>query len=782
MSYGASSFGANEFAVQYSPSISFFCVIIGMLIYQRQHYWVVLLTYIFTLIAPLFLPLVDQQSWHQLLRESPQVVYTFFLINIAGAVLNGVFAIRLNRFFRRRLSPYAADLMLAFAVQLGFVVINVVMVGIFIKLMNSYTPHIQQLLGYDENYIHMALKRTFRGMTVILAFILVFYHRPNRRELLYVLPVFLTFTFMGLLHLRGYTVNSEMEAALVSLFIALAVPASVAPLSIALGTSLYSTMTGTFLRDQIPVSPLDNATDYYAILLLAATGFFLSYRGYVTHRERTSETSILRLDAARDFAGVGIFMVNQRTGIIQLDQTARRVLGMTQTFAPIMNVYDRMAPESQKTLIEMGTVSPGETYTYVLRVIRPDQDDCMIRIYIWSQRAESGVEIAYGLVLDISDEHAKETALRHALSDLEARDEKQKRMFSIISHEIRTPASVMAMLIEDLEPENATSAKPKMMEASNQLLNVLTDMRQAVNPEQNLAIIKMPYLPADLAETVRNTYQAQADQHRMRIKIKLGDGAHLKRIGDQIRLKQLIGNLVRNGLLHSHGRNVEISFESQQDDDGQVWSIWTVRDDGIGIQPDQVERLFEPFERGGKDPRIQADGSGLGLYIAKTAVELLGGQIEYVPNTRGASYRIMVPEDIATAEQIGVDPVHKDVDFNHMTVLLAEDNALVAEVTKARLVKMFGEVVVTSNGVAALEVVKADPPDLLITDLFMPHMEGDELIRELKNSGYDFAMVGLTAAAVGNDMDRFKAAGADLLMSKPLDIDKLVDFLSTSTG
>ena len=100
-----------------------------------------------------------------------------------------------------------------------------------------------------------------------------------------------------------------------------------------------------------------------------------------------------------------------------------------------------------------------------------------------------------------------------------------------------------------------------------------------------------------------------------------------------------------------------------------------------------------------------------------------------------------------------------------------------AEVTKTRLNKIFANVTLARNGEDALVMAQANPPDLLITDLFMPKMEGDQLIRALKELDHDYVMIGLTAAAVGNDMDRFTDAGADLVMSKPLDSEALMEFL-----
>lgn len=778
MSYGAALFGANDFAVQYSPSISFYVLAIGILIYPVRLLWVPTLVYFLALCAPFYLPFVDHSIWFDLLFSSPIVVGIFFITNILGAFVVGAFAKFTIGQFQGRLWPYTADLLLAFLAQFAFVVVNLTMIAVFIAVMKAMTPDVQSLLGYDENYFNLAVKRVLRGSAVILVFLLIFLHRPKRFELFYLPPSILIFSTLGVLHAAGFGQNNQMEAGLLIMVMSLVLPQAIAPLGLVAGVGSYAVLTGTFLADVVPNTPLENALDYYGAGLLNLGTYILALRGYVHRRHQLSRDSIEWLHAARDFAGVGIFQVNQTLGMVQLDPTCMRVLGVTSSYLPVDEIYGRFSPESRQKMIEMGIVEPGQTYKYVLRVNRGPNDDCMIRIFIWAQYAESGAKLAYGLVLDITDEQATESALRHALSNLEARDEKQRRMFSIISHEIRTPASVMAMLIEDLEPSQTEVMKPKLAEASHQLLGVLSDMRQAVNPEENLAVVKSAYVPAELAETVRNTYQAQAKKTHMNIKLKLGAGADVRRIGDQLRTKQLVGNLVRNALLHSRGRTVEIIYEAQKDDDRQMWSVWTVRDDGIGIPPDEVDRLFEPFERGGKDPRNQADGSGLGLYIAKTAVELLGGTITYIERARGACYQIRLPEDLATGDELVELADVEAIDLSMLHVLLVEDNPLVAEVTQSRLNKIFANVTLARNGEDAFTMAQENQPDLLITDLFMPKMEGDQLIRALKKLDHDYVMIGLTAAAVGNDMERFREAGADLVMSKPLDSDALIAFLA----
>lgn len=780
MTYGAAIHGSNRFVIQYTPHVALYTIVIGVIIYPLRYFWVPLLLFLLVLMLPVILPNAQSSEWDALLADHFHCLVVVMAVNALGGMIIGVVAVLIHKTAQRHLTPYAGDLVLAFSAQAVFFAITVLMLFGFDWFQFSRPPEAQALLGYDSDYLWLGFMRLLRGCTVMLVFVLVFLQRPKPNEWAFIWPVTLCFVALSLFHSNGVVGYKDLDAAVLALALSLSIPAAIAPIALSIGVSVHSALTGAFLMDNIYPSSPETMLNLYSVLILGFVGFVLTYRSSVDHRAQTSAASLARLDAARDFAGVGVFIVNQTTGIIQLDPTARRVMGVHKDAMLVYDLFEAFPEASRKELDRMGIVEPGQAENLLLDVDRAGDTPRTIRVLVWAERAESGAKIAYGLVLDVTDEHHKQEALETALRVLEDKDEKQRRMFSIISHEIRTPASVIAMLVEDLEPDNTALRKNQLEEATNQLLGVLSDMRQAVNPEQNLALTKEPYVPLQLAETLRNVFHLQAQKHDMQIVLSMDADAGLRRVGDRTRVKQLVGNLIRNSLIHSKGTKVEVAYSCFRDEDGRTVSRWIVRDDGVGVPPDQVDKMFEPFERGASDPRNQADGSGLGLYIAKMTVDLLGGTIAYVGDASGAAYRVQFPEDIDQEPEPAapVAPVSQ-MALTDMNVLLAEDNALVAEVTRARLAKVFGSVRTAENGRVAVEAILDNAPDVLISDLFMPEMEGDELIHRLREDGYGFPMIGLTAAVVGDDMDRFHAAGADAVFAKPIKMDELTDFLAS---
>ncbi|MFD1807939.1 hypothetical protein ACFSHQ_06540 [Gemmobacter lanyuensis] len=128
-------------------------------------------------------------------------------------------------------------------------------------------------------------------------------------------------------------------------------------------------------------------------------------------------------------------------------------------------------------------------------------------------------------MLDISAEHRRKKQLTEALNTLNAQQERQRQLFSIVSHELRTPASIISMLIDDLtDVSDRARAQRQLRDAADQLLAVMDDMRQAVNPEKNLPIRLEPYVPAEVAESIRNGMQLAASERGIAVDIVLGPG------------------------------------------------------------------------------------------------------------------------------------------------------------------------------------------------------------------------------------------------------------------
>lgn len=783
MSYSAAKLGDPSPALNLTPHIAHFTMIIGILLYPKRLLWVPVVAFALVYLIPFSIPASDNNlNWFQIAAMTPQIIALKFLsILIAGALVG--FSARLFcTLIEDRISPYVADLLTVLGVFAAFLVSSFVQLALDWQFAQHLSPQAQLDLGFCADFLHLGTERILRGGAVVSGFLLAILEISSRaalRRAIFLSPVF---PLLALLQSNGFALYAPLDAAILSLLMVVVLPVPLAIGSCIVGVPMYSALTGNFVKSTHLHDASADMLEHYSIMIMLLTVLVPTLRAYIQHDLRHRMASLRRLSMVRDFADTGLLSFNLDHHRFRADASTQRIF--TLPAEGNANLFiDLFEGEHRKNIANALKTNRCGSVTLLLsrKSATSDGGDQVLRIYLWYETAPSGEQVAYGLALDVSAEHDQERALQETLGELSSRQERQRQLFSIISHELRTPASVISMLVHDIEHGNLKeSSLRQLRDATGQLMSTLADMRQTVNPTQNLPITKVNFAPAELAESIRNMFEPQAQEHGMQIRLNLCDSARLLRNNDQMRIRQALTNLVRNAIIHSKGTQIIIGFGMTEGP--EQTSVWTVQDDGIGIAPQDVTRLFQPFERGLQDPRSQADGSGLGLFIAKSSAEALGGSLTYfAPTEGGAGYRMQLPDPIVlqTLQKQSVAPKDNSAArFPELYVLLAEDNQLVAEVTSALLAKFVGRIEVAGNGRLALEMMCADPPDVLITDLFMPEIDGDDLVRQIRGLGMTLPIVGATAAVVGDDVERFRAAGADLVMSKPLDFKELRNILS----
>jgi signal transduction histidine kinase/CheY-like chemotaxis protein len=790
MSYGAALHGPNTIAVNLSPHVALFTACVGIVTYPKRLTWVPVLALAGLFFVPAILPFSSKPMWITMPEVTWGLLGFLWGANMLSGVLIGHIVRQVYALIARKFPPLDTALLVTAVISVAFLVICTIQFLAVQKFASTLDPAHLVALGFDENYSDFALNRTLRGTAVVGGFMVAILNMPTRASLLRAAPILGVFPALALMHQSDGGGYPMMDVGLLALLLALTLPARVAPLIVIVGVAIYSAMTGAYLTDTAPRDFESFLLQRYAILMLFIIVLAMALRSRLSYDLAQREASIRRLSTVRNFAGVGLFAINVPRDMMRVDPAAQRLVGLPAS-GDLEALLSRFESEDQEALRRMILSGDAGSHTLLVRLahVRANGEQRILRVHLWSEQNLWREHIAYGMMVEVTDEHKRQRALSDALGELSMRQERQKQLFSIVSHELRTPASVISMLIDELKSgEDLAETTSQMREASSQLLNVLDDMRQAVNPEKNQRIHHEAYVPADVAESLRNTYQLLARGNQMRLSVELEQGARSTLKGDAKRIKQVLGNLVRNGIIHSNGSEIRIAYQELPQDlvDRRIVAqgCWTVTDDGVGIPEADVERLFEPFERGSQDARNQADGSGLGLYIAKQTIELLGGELTYFTSPQGgAGYRIWLPDPLEKAV------VHEEEDkedlysgFAKMSVLVAEDNALVAKITTKQLSRVFGSIRLASNGREAWEAIREEQPDILLTDLFMPEMTGDELVRALRSDGVTIPIIGLTAAVVGDDTARFVEAGVTAVMSKPLNVSNLCQTLQKEMG
>ena len=364
------------------------------------------------------------------------------------------------------------------------------------------------------------------------------------------------------------------------------------------------------------------------------------------------------------------------------------------------------------------------------------------------------------------------------LSALDEQLFNQRQLFGIISHELRTPAATLKMLIDDLEDGASLPGHlPQLRETVDHLLAVLQDMNQAVNPSRALPATKTRFHPNRLLENVHAQMRRMAELADIQLHITLIKNEKLLLESDLQRLKIIALNLIKNAILHSRGTQIWLTAEWQPRAGCGYLKI-RVDDDGRGIPEAEREKVFEPFER----LDTEADGSGLGLFIVRQSINELNGSVAITRNAKGgASFEVSVP--VKNISEAPVTPVFRQESpdtrrlLEKMRILVVEDDPVIRMVSKSLLSKCVEHVDVAEDGLVGYNKVRAGDYDLILSDYFMPVLDGLEMIKKIRADGIHTPIVSVTAAVLGQEAEALLDAGASRVIAKPISMKAFIDLV-----
>lgn len=260
-------------------------------------------------------------------------------------------------------------------------------------------------------------------------------------------------------------------------------------------------------------------------------------------------------------------------------------------------------------------------------------------------------------------------------------------------------------------------------------------------------------------------------------------------IGSPTHIRQIMINLLDNSIKYNkHGGSVTFSSKTKPLDNGRALFCFSVSDTGIGMAPEFLKHIYEPFAQEGDDARSKFQGTGMGMPIVKSLIELMGGTIEVTSELHvGTSFYVEIPLDIDKNPQPRADTVERALDCSlaDMNVLLAEDNELNAEIAQALLESEGVVVTRAANGNEVVDLYLSHPAgsfDAILMDIMMPDMDGYEATRTIRLSekvdAADIPIIALTANAFAEDAKAAHDAGMNAHLSKPLDFNKLKNILA----
>ncbi|MFC1672931.1 ATP-binding protein [Pseudomonadota bacterium] len=424
----------------------------------------------------------------------------------------------------------------------------------------------------------------------------------------------------------------------------------------------------------------------------------------------------------------------------------------------------------------------------------PEGDDIWLRTSkIPLRNGEGEVIGVLGLYEDITERKAAQQDLETAKDAAETANQAKSSFLSSMSHELRTPLNAILGFAQLMEYDPAHPLAEQQLESVEHIKKGGQHLLELINEILDLAKIEAGHLkleiqdidPQDVVVDVLSMTEAMADKYDVTVQApKMGKcPGHIA--ADLTRFKQVLLNLLSNAVKYNRtGGQVTLDCE---EGDGHVKI--SVTDTGEGIPAEKLDELFKPFARLGAE-ETAIEGTGIGLTITKELVARMGGEIG-VESTlgEGTTFWIAMPlhegaKVTGVAREVFQGGHVKDEGFDG-TVLYVEDNAanmLFLESVFERFSNL--RLITATNAEDGIVMAKAQNPDMLILDIALPGMSGNEAVAALRtNAGFtDKPIIALSANAMQSDIQAGLDAGFDVYLTKPLNIDALMAELEKVFG
>ncbi|OGA77733.1 MAG: hypothetical protein A3G81_29570 [Betaproteobacteria bacterium RIFCSPLOWO2_12_FULL_65_14] len=394
-----------------------------------------------------------------------------------------------------------------------------------------------------------------------------------------------------------------------------------------------------------------------------------------------------------------------------------------------------------------------------------------------------------GIVRDITERKRLEAQLHERVKELADADRQKDEFLAVLSHELRNPLAPMRNALYLLkrahqDPDMMQTACDVMDRQMHQLVRLvddLLDVSRIIRGKIDLRRDRVD-VGAVVARAVE-TAQPVVDAHGHAVKVSLPEGP-LRVDGDLVRLAQVVSNLLTNAAKYS-GSASRIDVAAGRDGDH---ALITVRDQGVGIPPQLLPRVFDLFVQGEHTLARSQGGLGIGLPLVKRLVEMHGGSVAASSGGagQGSEFSVRLPLARGSADSADPQPQQPETPVRaaRKRLLVVDDNVDAAE-TIARLLRLAGyEAECVYDGPSALQAVERNKPDIVVLDIGLPGMDGYEVARRLRARFRRLPLIAVTGYGQDSDRKRSEQAGFDHHFTKPVDPLELESFIAklSATG
>lgn len=512
--------------------------------------------------------------------------------------------------------------------------------------------------------------------------------------------------------------------------------------------------------------------------------------GLVTAREALKDSE-LRFRTLAENAPVGIYQTDAHGRGTYVNRRWCEIAGTTEEMAIGSGWGETIAKDDYNRVRRewLKSVKQGGEFSMEFRFQHTDGEMRWVMSRATTYTDRTGRTLGYiGTINDI-------TALKLARENAEQATRAKTQFLSMMSHEIRTPLNAingLTHLLLEGNPRQDQQESLRLLKFSGEnLLRIINDILDFNKIEAGK--IDLEHIGFDIQRLVKDlvsVLEYRAKEKGIRLVLEIGETVPHFVLGDPLRIGQVINNLLSNAIKFTEEGAVTVTMNSGLSATGRSHRLSVeVRDTGIGIAPENLERIFEGFSQERLDIARKFGGTGLGLSISKRLLTLMGSDllVESVLGEGSKFYFSLLLEEAQPSEEVqGKKQEKAVVNLERLEILLVEDNRVNQMVASNFLKKWNCDVDIAINGLEAVEMVKRKKYGIILMDLQMPGMDGYEATRHIRSMPDPYfkkvPIIALTASIMSDVKKEALEAGVNDFLGKPFSPEELSSRLSRYVG
>ena len=404
--------------------------------------------------------------------------------------------------------------------------------------------------------------------------------------------------------------------------------------------------------------------------------------------------------------------------------------------------------------------------------------------------AEGNIIRAAGALTEITETKKIMAEMKKKQAEAESANRTKSVFLANMSHEIRTPMNSIIGFSElaqygDL-PQKTREYLDNIQDSAKWLLKIINDILDISKIESGKIILEsIPFDLPDIFEHCQASIIPKTKEKGIMLYCYAEPSVGKKLLGDPVRVRQVLTNLLSNAVKFTNIGTVKLLASVISRDDNRITIGFEIKDSGIGMTKEQIDKIFEPFTQADESVTRRFGGTGLGLTITKNIIELMGGKLN-VESTVGVGSRFSFSLTFEMIDDTFGDRFTKNIIVNEFErpqfmgeVLVCEDNSLNQQVICDHLARVGLKTVVAHNGKEGVDIVAerirrdAKPFDLIFMDIHMPVMDGLDAATQIAAMGVNTPIVALTANVMSNDLELYKISGMADTVGKPFTTQEL---------